>query len=843
MRISSLFLLLGLALGTANAEDRVYADKPAQTMPTRNWDMQDLALSVKLHIAEGRIEGQATHSVRRLGGAPGWLRLNQVALKFLEIKVDGTPVTNFRIHDQYVDIPMPSEGLDHKVSLKWTAAPETGLHFRGNPGSADDYLEVWSQGEAEDNRQWFPGWDYPNDKFTLTTHITVPDAIHAVAPGKLLEQSKAPSKGWTIWSYRMDEPIVNYLVTIAAGDYQVVEEEGPVPFEYIGSSKLDPDALRNSLKMAKDQMLYFNELLGTDYPYSIYRQVLVQRFIYGAMENPSLTVLSDRFYLESDKSRWFGTDSVVAHELAHQWFGDLITCYGWRELWLNEGFATYYAAKWQEHSIGEDYGATRFEGLLEGALGTQGPMAARSWSKRGDSDNAGVYVRGASVLYMLREYLGEGVFNASIQRYVREHKDTLVESSDLRRAFEDESGEHLGWVFDQWVYGRGYPKLASKHSWADGALKVVISQTQESGNFSVPLTIEIGHANGVSSRTMWLEESTATLTMELDEPPKWVAVDPKGAAIASWDRSQSVTEWVAQLDGSEQYRAKIHAMKALKELKATDESVEVLGDILLKSPAHASFRSYAAEALGSLATTRATELLIQALTNSNEYIRESAASALGEGLGPDLVLKALINSSQKDESAYVRNTALSALAKMKPNQAASLARARLKRADKSRHGIEHSTMLSILGDTGRDSDLSLISNFLGLSKPSRVRWQASLAAVSRIEDMEERPKTNPAEAPLIKMLDDPNIRARSTAVHTLSKIGNKPAEAALRAFAARSTVMDPDLQSLALDAAAKIRIRLKSPEQKLPQDYVDLKRLEEKIKTLEERLERMEEWR
>jgi aminopeptidase N len=840
MTCLGLVSLMILGFNPAQAEDQVHADRPGTMMPTRQWEMEHLDLDVELHIDEGRIEGVATHTVRRLGGAERWLRLHQAALDFHEVSVDGKPTENYRVRDQHIDIAMPSEGDEHQVTLRWTAHPQTGLHFRGQPGSADAIREVWSQGEAEDNHYWFPGWDYPNDKFTLTTHITAPADLHAVAPGLLTEKSEA-RKGWSRWSYQLDEPIVNYLVSVAAGEYQVVEDEGPVPLEYIGSRKVSPESLRRTLSKAKDQLVYFNELLGADYPYPIYRQILVQRFIYGAMENPSMTILGDFFLLQSEDERRFKTDRVIAHELAHQWFGDLLTCYGWRDLWLNEGFATYYAAKWQEHALGEDVGAAIFHDILRGAIGIRGPMAARSWSKRGRSDNDGVYVRGASVLYLLRNHLGEDVYNAGIQRYIRENRGKLVESADLRRALEDESGEHLGWLFDQWVHGRGVPSLNSKHSWAKGSLSVVVTQTQENGDFSVPLSIEVGQATGSTTRTMWLEGPSATLSLEIDEPPRWVAVDPVGAAIAKWDREQSVEEWLAQLKGSEHFRARIHAMIALGELKATDASVEALGETLLDGERHAKYRSFAATALGKLATTRATDFLLEALTNRDEHIREAAATGLGDGLGPSNVITALSRKAAQDESPWVRNAALAAYAEFQPEAAAKLARAGLKRADHTPTGLLHQEMLRVLGDEGKNSDLPLLASFISRSKPKRVRSAAANAMAKLTEAIDKPPKKHPGEQPLIAMLDDPNLRARSTAVAVLSRIGGEPAEAALRAFASRNTVVDPDLQSLALDAAARIRIRLRSPDEAEPN--TDLKRLEEKIKALEDRLERMEDWR
>jgi len=369
----------------------------------------------------------------------------------------------------------------------------------------------------------------------------------------------------------------------------------------------------------------------------------------------------------------------------------------------------------------------------------------------------------------------------------------------------------------------------------------VVSQTQKKGEFSVPLSIEVGHEKGTTTRTMWLEGPSSTMTMELEAPPLWVAVDPTGAAIAKWVRKQSIDEWIAQLEGSEHYRAKIHAMIALGKLKGTDASIEALGRTLLDGERHPKYRRFAAHSLGKLATTRATEILLEALDDRNEHIREAAANALGEGLGPSNVLAALNRRATNDDSPWVRNASLRAYVEFDSDSATRLARAGLRRTDKTPTGLDHQEMLRVLGLKGKQGDLALLASFVSRAKPRRVRSAAANAIATLTEGLDDPPKKHPGEEPLIDMLDDPNIRARSTAVAVLSRIGGEPGEAALRAFASRNTVDDPDLQGLALDAAARIRIRLRGTDDSEPN--TDLKRLEEKIKALEERLERMEEWR
>src|SRR5690606_24509373 len=262
--------------------------------------------------------------------------------------------------------------------------------------------------------------------------------------------------GWTRFRYRLDRPIVSYLVAIVAGEYATYVDESEIPLTYIVPRTVGEEAARRSLGVTAEQVPWFSELLGHPFPYGSYRQAFVSRFLYGGMENATLTVLSDRLLLAHPSARDRSTEEVVAHELAHQWFGDLLTCYGWRELWLNEGFASFYTGRWLEHRYGADRYAAEQRGWMTAALHDPAPMSPRAWSKVPGRDNAAVYVRGASVLHMLRTHLGTDVFDAGIREYVARNADRLVETDDLRRALEDVSGQHLGWLFEQWVHGTGH---------------------------------------------------------------------------------------------------------------------------------------------------------------------------------------------------------------------------------------------------------------------------------------------------------------------------------------------------------------------------------------------------
>ncbi len=833
-------LALAAALGSEIPHDR-----PGDAMPDRHWDVVHLDLAVTIDPAAHTVTGTTRHTVRPLGAPHGTIRLHQEALEIRAVRVDDQPVDGWRTGRSWIDVPMPATGDEHVVEVDYAATPQTGLHFRDPRGSADPVVEVWSQGEDIDNRHWFPSWDYPSDKFTVHTAVTVPDGLHAVANGTF-QGKRATGDGWTTWTYNLDRPIVNYLVAVAAGDYRVVGEDGPVPLEYIGASVHPDGAIRRGFDRVKPQMAYFAELLDEPFPYPVYRQVMVSRFLYGGMENSTLTIMADGLLQPVPGGRTRRTEEVAAHELAHQWFGDLLTCYGWRELWLNEGFATFYTGRWMEHARGEAYYATRVDGWLRSAAHTRTPMAPRGWSAVDGRENEGVYVRGASVLHMLRVFLGDEVFDRGIRLYVDRNKDRLVESDDLRRALEDVSGTHLGWFFDQWVHGTGVPAMASAWRWSEGELVVTLTQTTEGTAFWAPVEVEIGLEDEVLTRRVWLGEGEARLVLPVQTAPAWVAVDPRGGVLAEWEHDQEPAAWIAQAERSPSPYARIVAMRELGEAEAAGDAVQALARILADDALEPALRSYAASSLGKLSTAEAAAALIDALDAEDPYLRQDVVRALGETEDAPATRAALTRVLASDPDPQCRGQAIRAMVALDEARGRTLALKALAAPDRSWQAQVHTHALDALHEAATRADLSILVDRARPRWPRGVRqaagWAAS-ALVDRVEDEDpawaDRARSR-LSAAWIPSLDDPDQRMRETAIHLLGDVGDDRAEDALQRFAAENEV--PGLSEAARDAATAIRYRGAEEEEEEPPES-DLEAIQQALDELKERLERLEEWR
>ena len=277
-----------LLFNLAFAADPIPRDAPGDVRPVRYWDLEHVELDLKIYPEERRLEGRAIHHLSALYGHPHRIRLHQRGLNFTEVKVDGEVVTP-TLGPTFIDIPTHS--AHPVVELSYSASPEIGMHFRG-PKWGDEAVEFWTQGEDEENRYWFPSWDYPSDTFTITSHLTVPSGLVARANGALTQKEPAGS-GWTRWSFALEQPIANYLVAAVAGEYAVYPIEGPVPIEALARTSIPREQVLQGLDATGEMMVYFNDLLKTDYPFPVYRQVMVQRFLYGGMENASLTTLTE----------------------------------------------------------------------------------------------------------------------------------------------------------------------------------------------------------------------------------------------------------------------------------------------------------------------------------------------------------------------------------------------------------------------------------------------------------------------------------------------------------------------------------------------------------------------
>lgn len=788
------------------------ADPRQHAAPDRSFDLEQLALDLRLLPEARAVEGTATYTVRRLWEGPAVL--DQVALEIREVQAEGAPLP-WRIEGDHLVVDLPADFAvagPARFSVSWRATPRTGLHFReGGRGGPDELSEVWSQGEGEDNRHWFPGWDHPGDRFVYEGVVQAPE-------------------GWQVVT-NSGVDLVNYLVMVAAGPYQVVAHPDRPELTAWLPPGTDPQALAPILDPLPAMMEHLGARTGVPYPWGPYRQVFVQRFLYTGMENTSATIQHERMLggagVQPTRS-W--VESVVAHELAHQWYGDLLTCEDWRELWLNEGFATFFAADWMATRQGPEAHAAEVQGWLDGMVAHPRPLVGRFFHGPDAAMNSNVYGRGAGVLHMLRVHLGEERFWAGIRAYTQGHQRGLVATVDLQRAMEGASGRNLDWFFQQWVELGATPKLQVRSSWAEGRLSVVARQelSLDHPRLTLPVTVEVGTAEGeVLRRQGWLEDEELTLELELAAPPRWVAFDPDGGLAATVDHEQDPADWQAQL-GSPSPLARRRAIQALGRTDQSAALVALLGD----AARPLAERVAAAQALGE---QRATVPLIEALRDPNDRVRQAAAGALGRAAdtspaGP------LRKVAEGDRNPDVRATALEALAAVQPGLALPVARSLVRRLVDRDERVLRQAASRVVGEHGDATDLAAL---LDARQPERQR-NDGLSAATRIVARAEGPARDRLAARVARaaepLLEDLDLRTRQHAIGVLAEVGDATSVNHLERYRRVETV--PDAAQAAHDAITAIRSRQQAPPAPKGLQDARLKELEERLDALEVELDR-----
>jgi len=531
----------------------------AQVRPDFNrkqtYDVQHYLIRTSFDRAKFEVIGDTTITLKPLAANLTTVEFDQVGLNFKTVVHDpaGTPL-KFRTTPGKVAITLdkaygPNDTVG--VRLTYTATkPTKGIYFVEpliENGIEKRSAQIWSQGEADENRHWFPSFDFPSDKATSEQFITAEKENTVVANGELLEQ-KENADGTITWHFRMPVPHSSYLISLVVGKYAKVSEKYKDVslgyFVYPGTEQIVPKAYGKTKEMVR----IYEELTGVAFPYNKYDQTIVSSFVFGGMENITTTTMADTEIFGANVEFMRGNvEDLVSHELAHSWFGDLVTCRNWAELWLNEGFATFMEAAYREKMYGrKDYlrmvASDAEEFMIEDAVLPKNHALFNLDAANVPAlfDHSGVtYSKGGAVIHTLREQVGDANFWKAINIYLNRHKFANVESTDLRKVMEETSGQDLGWFFDQWVYGVGYPKMTATPVWnpAKKVLTVTVTQIQKPARlvasaFRLPMDISIDYGAASSTadvdtlRNVEVNKRTQVFTFQLPRKPKAIHFDP-----------------------------------------------------------------------------------------------------------------------------------------------------------------------------------------------------------------------------------------------------------------------------------------------------------------------------
>lgn len=644
-------------------------DSPAyrKYAPDRKVDILHLALDITPNFKTRTISGSSTLRFKPLGNALGEFRLDADELSIGAVRCSHKGFT-YQITEREIifafDPPIPV-GQTSSVTVEYSAEPAKGLYFRTKEmGYSATHL--WTQGEPSESRHWFPCFDHPVEKFTSEVICHLPAGMVALSNGRQ-ESKKTDSNGLTAFHWVQEKPHVNYLVTLVAGEFEKVQDlHRDIPLEFWTTPE-ELSKAPNSFRHTKHMMEFFERELGVPYPWAKYGQVTVQDYHFGGMENTSLTTLNYKTLFGSETENLFSSDSLVAHELAHQWFGDLVTCKDWSHLWLNEGFATFYDWLWQGALRGRNETLYALHQAAKGILSNTNETRGIVWRKFTEPNemfNYLAYPKGAWVLNMLRQELGADLYRGCITAYLKKHQYGSVTSDDLRAAIETVSGRNFDRFFDQWVHGVGAPVLDASYSWDEKThlAKLAIKQTQkiseESPVFQFPLTLRFVTKSERVERTVQVREKAEDFYFPLKEAPESVRIDPELGVLAKIVFKPSRAMLFHQLADESDIIGQLRALDELAD-KPDQEAVSKIQSAL-QTADHYGVRIRAAEVLKQARSDAALDALCTELNQPDARVRNAVVSALGSFFDPK-AQKSLIEAVRWEKNPGIVASALRAL--------------------------------------------------------------------------------------------------------------------------------------------------------------------------------------
>jgi aminopeptidase N len=820
-------------------------DARANYGPDKDVAVLHIALDLRPDIARRRLDGRATTTVRAIEDRVALLALDAVDLQIAAVRrEDGTPMPFVSTSSQLritVEPPLHAgETLTFEVAYA-VESPQRGLYFIEH-----EPRHVWTQSQDSDARSWFPCFDYPAEKQTTSTRITVPNGQFALGNGALVERIVGSDE--TTFVYEQRVPHSTYLVTMVAGPFSEIEQQHArvhVWYYVLPGREADGErAFVNTPRMID----VFERVIGVPYPYERYSQIAVADFIFGGMENTSATTQTDRVLPDERANLDASADFLVSHELAHQWFGDLVTCRDWSQAWLNEGFATYFEAVWLEADKGWDEYVYEIFGLVqryleEDAERYRRPIVCNVFRDPIELFDRHLYEKGGAVLHMLRGDLGWSRLQRSLARYVGDNAYRTVETIDLIRAIEAETGRNLRAFFAQWVERSGHPELDVSYRWdAERSVALVtVKQTQRIADDAPAYAFDLdlgfvaelpssiatdagdGPLPGETRVRMAVSLAVHTFAIPLAAQPALVRVDPSGWILADWTSSLGADLHAAALRADPSPILRVRAAQALAK-----DSTRVGREALAAALAHDPFWAVAVEAAAALGETRAPSAraaLIANTTHANPKVRRAVAEALGAFREADAA-DALL-ALREDASYRVIAQAYHALGRTRDPRAFEALRAGVERP--SWNETIAVGALRGLGALADERARDILIAACAADHPEAMR-RAAIVAFAELAVSVDAVRASAVEATLRALRDD-SILVRVAANAAAEKI----ADVRLLPTLDRLAVSDTDgrLRRDAAEAAIRIRERQSKP--------AELATLREEVAKLRTALEAMRE--
>ncbi len=785
MRPFALLVLVALGAGSASAQTepnrkpRPYGRGKATLHRTvaPPYHITNESIALAFDFDAGSIQATTIIDVQPKNANLATLPFDSVGLKYTFVAVNGTAVRYTTDAEHlYVTLPTPVDTTKPiQITTQYVAKPTRGIYFvRPNAAYPNRQPQIWTQGEEEDNRRWFPTWDEPNEKFTTTLSALVPADWTVISNGTLENTIKSPDEKLMTYIWREARPHSAYLTSFVAGPYVKTHDTlGSLDVDYYTSAKDEPLA-KQCFGRTPEMIAFFQDITKTAYPWEKYAQTTVSEFTAGGMENVSATTQTQFAIHPPEYELTNSCDSLVSHELAHQWFGDDVTAIDWPNIWINEGFATYFQELWSEHHFGKDRFDYERKHAQDAYFGETKrywrPIVEYTYGIAHDAFDSSGYPRPGQVLNMLRYVLGDEAFFKAIHDYLVERQYTNVDTRQFEASVEKSSKTDLKWFFDEWFYKASYPEytVTQKYDAQAKRLTLGVSQNNHAGVvFRMPVTIEAYDESGavIGSKSVTIDRTSETVEVDnLPTKPALVLIDPRQRIIRKLTMNKTLAELAWQATKAASVPDRLWAIERLGEHIGTDRAAArtavraALGD---------PFYGVRVDALDAAAVLDDADALRTALGDADPRVKIAAADAVTKLKNKPAALAESLSLLADNSNGVVAGAALRGLGSV--GGAAVYARLIAALDTPAPSDAVAVGAASGLADLGDARAIDALKAHAAYGQPERLR-AAAIAALGKLG------KKNPTlVVPTLLALaqSDPYFRARSTAVSALGKLGQR----------------------------------------------------------------------
>ena len=663
---------LVLAFAAAAAAQQVdWSKKALQSERSRAYDALHYRIAIRLDLDLKSFEGETTVSLTALRDAFDTCVLDAEEFTVTRVVSDWGEPLKFEQSATQLTVHMARPlrlGETRSFTCYYSGKdPKVGLRFMAetpnNPGL------VFSDSFPDHVHHWFPCFDYPNDKVTSEIVATVKSGLKVAANGRLLRVAEDPAAGTVTYHYSQELPHSTYLIFLSAAPYVVVRDwYKSLPLDYWVYPKDEKKALPTYGKTPK-MVEFFNRTYGYDYPWQKYDQVSVPSG--GGAESTSATAMTHSIMVDAKNEPDFSPIGIVSHELAHQWWGDLITLRSWAHTWMNESFGTYSDYLYFRYEKGDEEGAVNLQNKLNAYLREARtryirPIVSDRYDQPGDMFDSHTYPKGALVLHMLRTIVGDDQFFRVLSHFLHAHAFDAVDTNDFIRSVKTVTGQNLDWFFDQWLYKPGHPVFDVRSAWdpARRVVTVTVAQVQDFTRgipvFRVPVSIAVVTAGGKVARTVWVREKAETFEFPAETKPLLVRFDEGNALLKEVTFPKELDGLLYQLR-QDDVIGRMGAATELLRFKDDPRTFDALSASAQSDPFWAVRRS-AIDALGQLPDARRQAALRKTCLDRSSTVRTASLAALGN-LKDQALVEFFKERFANDDSELVKAEALRALGK------------------------------------------------------------------------------------------------------------------------------------------------------------------------------------